>query len=176
MTTTSGPSDGGVGASLPTHLTVAPPPARSIWPAHLSAPPSYTPFFISNILGLQRPDAFGFFPRPPLPTEADADDDGGEQPLNLTVRGGGGEASRAAAAANADVGDQLVRPGKQARKGELCTAAPVSCLAGDAHRPFKCLTGIAGAKVMGDDWRIGCVLSVPAAAMARPGRLHDREF
>ncbi|XP_037091384.1 ventral anterior homeobox 2-like [Pollicipes pollicipes] len=86
-------------------------PTRPLWPAHLaSGPSSYTPFFISNILGLHRPDAFGFFRAPPA-VGAGGDSD---EPLNLTVRSPDAGSPRDAADGDGD--DPARPPAKAARK------------------------------------------------------------
>ena len=122
-----GGGTGAVGAPL-SDRTVSqlpvPVPVRPLWPAHLgSAPHAYTPFFISNILGLQRPSAFGLFRAPaayPSTDPAAAE----EEPLNLTVRSGsprGPEGTQEHAPEVPEVTEVTKPAGKAARKGEDLT-------------------------------------------------------
>ena len=137
-TTASECSEGGGGGGglvsgrASAQLPVPPVPGRPLWPAHLgSATHPYTPFFISNILGLPRPPAFGLFG---APAAAAADE---EEPLNLTVRGAAGaggsprapDVSHQPAAEVTELTDSKPA-GKGGRKGE--PSAPFVCAAG--HR------------------------------------------
>ena len=104
-------------------------PVRPLWPAHLgSAPHAYTPFFISNILGLPRPSAFSPFRLPAAYPAAE------EEPLNLTVRspaGGGSpaqpEGKQEHAPAVTEV-NEVKSAGKAIRKGEWLAGEWLVCL------------------------------------------------
>ena len=127
-----GGGGGTVGAPPSGRPSQLPVPVRPLWPAHLgSAPHAYTPFFISNILGLPRPSAFSPFR---LPAAYPAADPVAEEPLNLTVRnpaGGGSpgqpEGKQELAPAVTEV-NEVKSAGKTIRKGEWLAGESLVCL------------------------------------------------